>query len=907
MRAGYHSESPHEVLLLFGTDAARGLSRKEARRRLKRYGPNRIIKRKRPGFLSIFTGQFQDLMVLTLLGATVISAAMGEFIDSLVIACIVALNAILGAVQEYKAEEALELLENYAPPSAFVVRDGTEQEIDREEVVPGDLLVLTPGQRVAADARLVEATFLQVEEAVLTGEALPVTKDASLILPYGTPLPERKNMVFAGTLITRGKALAVVTATGMETEMGKIAGLLSSATGQKTPLETRLESLGKVILVICLAICAVLGVLGLMRGMPFHEVFLAAVSLAVAAIPEGLPATVTLCLAIGVQRMAKNGAIVRKLEAIETLGSVTVICTDKTGTLTKNRMEVVEIVLPEDLRVPSEGARAPSSETTGTSVPGHGVGGRESHSHFKYGDRRFREILEVAVLASDARHPPGDRSLGEDPTEQAIVARSLDAGIDVAFLDERHPRLAERSFSPERRMMSTKVKTSEGALICVKGATDTVIPLCRSQKVQDRVMDLGPKDREAWEKWVDSRASKGMRVLAVAKRMEAQGSGNRGLKGLQEVTDPEGYQETGLVLLGCLVLADPLRPQAKDSVERCKIAGIRPVLVTGDHLRTAESVARETRILSREEEGITGEMLDRIPESQIPSVVESYRVFARVSPVHKLKIVRGLKKKGHVVAMTGDGINDAPALKEAAVGVAMGCSGTDVARESSSIILVDDDFSTIVKAIEEGRCIYENIRKFIRYLLSCNLGEVITMAVSAILGLPVPLSPIQLLWTNLVTDGLPALALSMEPPDRDIMKKPPRDPREGIFSHGLLGKILTRGTYVGGVTTLMFVAGLKLWDVKTASTMAFATLVTVQLVFALDCRSETRSFLEIGLFSNMYLVGACVISWLMLYATVCLQPLRVVFDTVPLSISQWLGIFFVSVLPAVFGVVFRKG
>jgi Ca2+-transporting ATPase len=654
----------------------------------------------------------------------------------------------------------------------------------------------------------------------------------------------------------------------MDTEMGRIASMVSSARSQVTPLEERLKALGKTILVACVAICLVLVVLGLMRGLPFHDMFLTGVSLAVAAVPEGLPAVVTLSFAFGVQRMARNGAIVRKLEAIETLGSVTVICSDKTGTLTKNRMEVALVAAPEDL------------------LPGYGGRGAS--------DSLRADILRVALLASDARHLPGeDASTGEDPTEQAIVLGALDAGVDASSLDARFPRIGENPFTPERRMMSVKVLTGEGALVCAKGASDTVIPVCRRQKLAGREVSLRPEDVATWDRWVEEKASRGMRVLAVAERRE----------GAAARSDRE-YREDDLTLRGCLALADPLRPEAAPAVKECRRAGIRPVLITGDHLRTAESVARQAGILAEGETGTTGDALDRIPESRLAQAVDSFRVFARVSPAQKLRIVRGLKKSGHVVAMTGDGVNDAPALKEAAVGVAMGQTGTDVAREAGSMVLLDDNFSTIVKAVEEGRSIYENVRKFIRYLFSCNLGEVITMITAAVFGLPLPLTPAELLWMNLVTDGLPALALSRDPPESDIMTRPPRDPGEGLFSHGLWRRIAARGVYIGVITLVVFLWTLSSGDVDSASTMAYATLVTVQLAAAFDCRSEEKPVFRLGLFTNLSLVLACTLSWLMLFATIQFRPVASLFRTVPLTAAQWLLVFLVSVFPDLFRAAF---
>ncbi len=876
MSSEFHSLPWEDTICILKSNVCRGLRTREARRRLSRWGPNRISKRERPWLLQIFFSQFSDLMVFTLLTATVISAFMGEIVDSVVIAAIVMLNAVLGTIQEYKAEESLELLETYTPAWCRVIRDGAEVEVGREEVVPGDIVTLAPGVGVPADGRLIQAKSLQVDEAALTGEAMPLTKDPGVILASGIPVSERKNMVYAGTLVARGTGSMIVTSTGMNTEMGRIAKLLQDAESQKTPLEAKLDSLGKILLAVCLGICAVLAVIGIYRGMPFHEVLLIAVSLGVAAIPEGLPATVTLCLTMGVQVMARNGAVVRKLEAIETLGSVTVICTDKTGTLTRNQMEIVEIGLPAD------------------SGPQTVFGASTPRSNLDLA----REILKVAVIASDVRDVPDDSAGGKDPTEQAIIARYRDLGHDLNALDREYSRIAEKGFTPERRMMSVVVKSQDEALVCVKGATDTVIPLCVAQVLNGREAKLSRQGREAWEEWVNEKAGRGMRILAVARRREPAPVSAGG--------QAEDYSENNLALIGCLAMADPLRPEASSSVERCKIAGIRPVLITGDHLKTAESIARQAHILSVGEKGITGADLDSVPESFLGMSVNRCQVFARVSPAHKLKVVRALKNQGHIVAMTGDGVNDAPALKEAAVGVAMGKAGTDIARESSSMVLLDDNFSTIVRAIEEGRAIYDNIRKFIRYMLSCNLGEVIAMTFSGIFGFPIPLTPIQILWMNLVTDGLPALALSMDPPDPHIMNRPPRDPNEGIFARGLYWMIIRRGIYVGLATVLVFIESLRIWDFATASTMAFATLITVQLVSAIDCRSETDSPLKIGVFSNMYLIGACIISWLMLFAAIQVPLLGPFFDTVPLSGGQWLAVFTVSLMPDVFRMAYHK-
>lgn len=859
LQRDWHAMSAQEVENYL-VSSKQGLSKREASKRLRTYGYNAIEKRGKPSFLNIFATQFRDPMVLLLLLATVVSGIMGEMIDASVILLIVLLNAVLGSMQEYRAEKSLEALENYAPPNATVLRDGTVLEVPRESVVPGDVLILRPGMRVAADARLTVSKSLQCEEAALSGESLPSSKEAETSLLSNTSLAERKNMVYAGTLVTRGEGEGIVVATGMNTEMGRIAKLVSSASSQPTPLERKLESLGSIIIAGCLGICAVLVVAGVLQGMPIHRMILVGVSLAVAAVPEGLPAVVTLCFAIGVQRMAKRNCIVRKLESIETLGSVTVICTDKTGTLTQNEMKVYDIGLPETV---SKGAGGKISQT------------------------RAQDILKAALLASDARHfSLKDGSAGEDPTEQAIVKEAIDLGIDVYFLDESFPRIHERPFSPERRMMSVKVRSGAVSVVFAKGAPDTLIPLCKDQRVKNSRLPLTPLDKEKWQRWVDVQASEGRRVLAVAMKEEMSSTSSE-------------YTENGFSLLGCLAMEDPLRPFAKESVETCIGAGIKPILITGDHLKTAESIGSRSGILSKAGSGITGDRLERLSLRETAVICQRHPVLARISPIQKLKVVKALKGASHVVAMTGDGVNDAPALKEAAVGIAMGKTGTDVAREASSIVILDDDFRSIVAAVEEGRAIYDNIRKFIRYLFSCNLGEVITVGIATIAGLPMPLTPTQLLWVNLVTDGLPALALSMDRPMDDVMKRPPRDPKEGVFSGGLSKLIFTRGIYIGLVTLLVFLSRIHTSDFAKASTLAYATLVTSQLVTAFDCRSEQHSITELGIFGNIYLVGACLISWLMLYATIHMPFLSSLFRTVPLGVSEWILVFFASIFPDV--------
>ncbi|MBX5466306.1 MAG: cation-translocating P-type ATPase [Firmicutes bacterium] len=854
MAVPWHALPAPEVFLQVRTDPERGLSESEAERRLEEVGPNQLAEAPRVAWWRLFAEQFEDFMVLVLIAATAISFLLGEVGDAVTILAIVALNACLGFVQEYRAERSVETLRALTAPTARVLREGRVATVAASALVPGDVLELEAGDRVAADARLVAATFLAVEEAALTGESAPVEKRAEALVPEAAAVGDRHNMVFMGTTIRRGRGRAVVVATGMRTEMGAIAHLMQEAGHDQTPLQRRLEHLGRVLVGFSVGIVAAVAITGVLRGEPLYQMFLTGVSLAVAAIPEGLPAIVTVALALGVQRMIRAHAIVRRLPAVETLGCTTVICSDKTGTLTMNRMTVTELW--------SGGTLWSLSEAPDASLR-HDLGARET--------------LQGGGLCNNAQWDP-DTGEGEgDPTEVALIAAAYRAlGPDWAGTSGR--RTLEIPFESDRRRMAVAVEGPGGAATAwVKGALDAVLPQCRAILWQGREVPLDPERVKAVLAAQDGMALRALRVLAVARRA------------LPSRMAPEDLEEQ-LVLCGLVGMIDPPRPEARRSVALAKRAGVRTVMITGDHPDTARAIARELGILEDGQDGqvVTGADLDQWSDTELVRRVRSVPVFARVAPPHKLRVVRALKVAGEVVAMTGDGVNDAPAVKEADIGVAMGRTGTDVTKEASAMILTDDNFATIVRAIQEGRAIYDNIRKFIRYLLSCNVGEVLVMFVAAFAGLPLPLLPIQILFVNLVTDGLPAMALGVDPPAPGVMDRPPRRPQESLFARGLGGKIAFRGALIGLSTVAVFVWALRGGQgLETARTMAMATLVLSQLFHVFDVRSEDRSFLEVGLFSNPWAVLAVLSSMAMLAAVIYLPGLAALFRTTPLSAAGW--------------------
>lgn len=854
----------------------KGLSNKEADKRLERYGPNAIKKKKKKPAWLILAGQFTDFMVLVLIGATVISAFLGEIADAVTILAIVIINAVLGFVQEFRAEKSLDALMKLTAPESAVLRNGKEVKVPAEQLVPGDIVSLNTGDKVPADCRLVETTSLSVEEASLTGESVPVKKTMDVISTRKVPLGDRNNMVFMGTSISRGRGRAVVAATGMNTEMGDIAGMMQEVGVNETPLQRRLASLGRWLVLFCLLVCALVVVTGVMRGEPLYRMFMAGVSLAVAAIPEGLPAIVTVALAIGVQKMIRRNAVIRRLPAVETLGCATVICSDKTGTLTQNQMTVRSLWLGEEIHVTGEGYTPHGeflSDGRKTKVKG-----------------ALEQALKIAAMCNNAqleknkipvtglfRRKQSNWEINGDPTEGALLVMASKGGIWRENVEQREQPVYELPFDSERKCMTVVAKEKNGQMTAyTKGAPDVVIEKSTHYLENGEVKPMHSRVREEILTKNNLMARKALRVLALAYRP------------VDFLND--GNLESNLIFVGLAGMIDPPRPEAVKAIRTCKQAGIIPVMITGDHQATAQAIAEEMGLLDNDRIVLTGEQLDMLSHKELENAVERVAVYARVSPQHKLRIVKALKAIGHVVAMTGDGVNDAPAVKEADIGVAMGKTGTDVTKEASAMVLADDNFATIVAAVEEGRAIYDNIRKFIRYLLSCNVGEVLTMFLAALAGLPLPLLPIQILWVNLVTDGLPAMALGVDNADKDIMLRSPRHPKESIFSQGLSKKIAARGFQIGLGTLIVFTIGIWLGDgqLEIARTMAFSTLVFSQLFHVFDCKSERHTLFEVGIFSNMLLVAAVAISVTMQLSVIYLPFLQPIFKTVPLNAFHWM-------------------
>ena len=878
----FYTLSTQELEDKFKVSARIGLTQKEAEQRREKYGENRLAEeKKRPWWIS-FAQQFQDFMVLVLLGATLISAFLGEYTDAITILIIVLVNAILGFVQEYRAEQSMRSLRELSSPTAHVLRNGNRMEILSAEIVPGDVILLEAGDKVPADARIIEDVDLFTDESPLTGESMPVHKHSRTILDEKTPLGDQANMLHAGTVITKGRAIAIVCATGMQTSVGRIAGMIQDHTAERTPLEVRLQELGKYLVGVCFVICALVVVIGVWRGEEIFLMCMAGISLAVAAIPEGLPAIVTVVLALGMQKMMRRKAIVRKLPAVETLGCVTVICSDKTGTLTQNKMMVREIVTPSGryevaeeqmLRCEHDAKEKALSDT-------------------------LRNAIETAVLCNNSTIRKRDITIGGhwrnrsestvidgDPTEGALTIIGTRWGIWREQLEQSMTRVGEIAFTSERKRMSVVYENTKERILYTKGAPDRILELCGYYLAENgMVRPLSAQIKQEIESQYEEMASRSLRVLATSYRI---------VKRNETVTES---MERQLIFTGLFGMMDPPRPEASAAIRTCKEAGVRTIMITGDHPGTALAIAKEIGICQNDKNNVlTGRQIDSMTESDFLRAIRTVSVYARVAPEHKLKIVRALKQQGEIVAMTGDGVNDAPAIREANVGIAMGKSGTDVAREASAMVLSDDNFATITAAIEEGRGIYDNIRKFIRYLLACNTGEVLTMFLSSLLGMPLPLLPVQILWVNLVTDGLPAMALGIDPNEKDSMKRPPRKPNEGVFSRGLSRKIVFRGIQIGVTTVAVFGAVYYMTgDLVKARTMALTTLVMCQMFHVLDCRSEYCNALEAGLLRNRFLIGAMMISIMMHIAVIYVPFLQSIFSTVPLTIEDWGIILFVS-------------
>jgi Ca2+-transporting ATPase len=827
--------------------------------------------------------QFQDFLVLILIGASLVSALIGEVTDSVVIILIVVLNATLGVVQEFKANKALEALKKMAAPEAKVIRDGKIIEIPARELVPGDLVILEAGNYVPADLRLVESVNLKIEEASLTGESVPVEKNAEIVFNNDVPLGDRSNSAFMSTVVTYGRGKGIVVETGMNTEIGLIAEMLESYEEESTPLQKKLAELGKILGIASLAICGIVFILGLIRGVPILEMFMTAVSLAVAAIPEGLPAIVTIVLALGMQRMVKRHSIIKKLHAVETLGSTTVICSDKTGTLTQNEMTAQKVFVNGNVySISGEGYKTQGEFTlNGKTID-------------PLADPDLKMLLTIGALCNDAKleesGSDGDKTcrIIGDPTEGCLVVGAAKACMCLEELNKSRPRLQEIPFDSDRKRMTTFHPYEDGYIACIKGAPDVMLNLSNRILKNGEILDLTEADREQILEINHEMASQALRVLAFAFKLENE---------LPKDPKPEEV-EKDMIFVGLVGMIDPARPEAKEAIEICKQAGIRPVMITGDYKDTAEAIARDLGMLDETSKVLTGTDLDAMSDEELVAVADQVSVYARVSPVHKLRIVEAIKQNNHIVAMTGDGVNDAPALKKADIGVAMGITGTDVAKETADMILTDDNFASIVAAVEEGRVIYANIRKFIFFLLSCNIAEILIIFVAMLVGLPIPLKPIQLLWLNLLTDAFPALALGMEAKEPDIMEKPPRNPNEPIMDHRMKVQIAIQSIFMTMAVLGVFTFALNTSsNLQVAQTYAFATLIFSELLRAYTSRSETLSVFKIGVFSNKYMVGGTFISFLLLLLVIYVPALREIFDTVKLSIYDWDIIVLFGMIP----------
>lgn len=876
----WHTMTELQVLDAWQVRSQTGLNRREAERRRRAYGDNRLQEQKHTSIVVKFLSQWKDFMILTLIGAAVISTVVSFFngemdlTDPIIIFVIITVNAVLGVIQETKAEKSLDALKQLSAPSAMVLRDGKKQKIDAVQVVPGDIIYLETGSFVPADGRILEAVDLRIEESALTGESVPVEKQAKIRLAADTPVAERTNMALSTTIVTGGHGMMVVTETGMETQVGRIAGMILRDEAKATPLQERLAQTSKVLGILALGICVIMFFVGLWEEQPLFEMFMTSVSLAVAAIPEGLPAIVTILLSQGVQRMVCQNAVIRKLPAVETLGSATVICSDKTGTLTQNRMTVTEISTVDGV--------IPTNDTAA------------------------REILLCSILCNNTtlrretgivrdRSKTGEKIGGSryilvgEPTEKALVEAAIQIGLYKDEWDHRYLRLREIPFDSVRKQMTTIHRFDNGPVRIVKGAPDVLLKQCGQLWQGGRAEVMTPTLQQRIVKQNDRMAWEGLRIIAVARTFE---------------------QADTLCFLGLVGMMDPPRPEVCEAVQTCRNAGIRPVMITGDHPATAAAIAKKIGILESDNKGnrktdkiyggdsclLTGQQLESMTQEELVRRAPGVSVYARVSPEHKVRIVKALQANHQVVAMTGDGVNDAPALKTADIGCAMGKGGTDVAKNSADMILTDDNFATIVAAVKQGRVIYDNIRKTIHFLLSSNIGEILTIFSAIVMGHSSPLLPVQLLWMNLVTDSLPAIALGSESAEPDTMKRPPISKEKGIFSDGLAAQMLLEGLVIGGLALVAFLLGNKLYDLEMARTMTFSVLSLSQLFHVYNIRSK-ESLFRIGWFSNHNLNVAFIICFVMQVGVVMVPSAARLFQVIPMDLTQWGIVMGLSLAP----------
>ncbi|PIK31169.1 calcium-translocating P-type ATPase, SERCA-type [Bacillus siamensis] len=875
----FHEMGQTDLLKATNTSIKQGLTEKEVKKRLEKHGPNELQEGKRTPAIVVFFAQFKDFMVLVLLVATLISGFLGEYVDAVAIMAIVFVNGVLGFFQERRAEKSLHALKELSTPYVSALRDGSWKKIQSKELVPGDIVKFSSGDRIGADVRIVEAKSLEIEESALTGESIPVVKQADKLRKPDVSLGDINNMAFMGTIVTRGSGVGVVVGTGMNTAMGKIADMLESAGNLSTPLQRRLEELGKILIIVALLLTVLVVAVGVLQGHELYSMFLAGVSLAVAAIPEGLPAIVTVALSIGVQRMIKQKSIVRKLPAVETLGCASVICSDKTGTLTQNKMTVTHMW-----------SGGKTFKVSGIGYEPAGVFTRDEREIKPKDEKILEQMLVFGALCntSEIELKDGHYVLDGDPTEGALLTAARKGGYSNDWLSEQYRVVAEFPFDSVRKMMTVIAEDKEKKrFVITKGAPDVLIERSSHMMHGGRSAPFSEEKKAEAEAVLKELASQALRTIAIAYKPL-----NPGEKPTME------QAEKNLTILGLSGMIDPPRPEVRQAIKECREAGIKTVMITGDHVETAKAIAKDLRLLPKKGRVMDGKTLNKLSEKELTETVDDIYVFARVSPEHKLKIVKAFQENGHVVAMTGDGVNDAPAIKQADIGVAMGVTGTDVAKEASSLILVDDNFATIKSAIKEGRNIYENIRKFVRYLLASNVGEILVMLFAMLLALPLPLVPIQILWVNLVTDGLPAMALGMDQPEDDLMRRKPRHQKEGVFARKLGWKVISRGFLIGAATILAFIVVYHRnpENLPYAQTVAFATLVLAQLIHVFDCRSETSVFSR-NPFENIYLLGAIVSSVFLMAIVIYYPPLQPIFKTVPITPGDWMLILGMSGIP----------
>lgn len=855
----WYKKSKNEILKDLDVDEKNGLSSTEALRRLEKYGKNKLETKKKKTLFKQFLSQLKDVMIYILIIAAIISAFLGEISDALIILLVIIINAVIGVIQESKAEKALDALKELSTPKALVKRDGSLKEILSEDIVPGDIVIIDAGRYIPGDLRLIDTANLKIEESAFTGESVPSEKDASFLPNKEIPIGDQNNMAFMSTLATYGRGVGVVVGTGMNTEIGKIAKMIEQEENDETPLQKKLSELGKILGFLAVGICILIFIISFFQGRDLLEMFLTSISLAVAAIPEGLPAIVAIVLALGVQRMVKKNAIIRKLPAVETLGSVSIICSDKTGTLTQNKMTVTTVYTNDSYIKESE---------------------------FNLNENESKLLVDCMVLCNDATY--SEKSQTGDPTEIALLESPFKLNILKEKLEKEFKRIDEIPFDSDRKLMTTvNLVDDKKARVFTKGALDSILSICNKISINGKLLDFTKEYKAKVLENSNIMSDKALRVLAFA------------YKDISKENIVLDSLEKDLVFIGMVGMIDPPRLEVKDSIKLCKSAGITPVMITGDHKNTAFAIANELGIAEDISQAITGHEIDKFKEEEFNEKIINYRVFARVSPEHKVKIVKAFKSHGNIVSMTGDGVNDAPSLKAADIGVAMGITGTDVSKGASDMILTDDNFSTIVSAVEEGRKIYLNIKKSIVFLLSCNLGEILTLFTAILLNWNSPLQPIHILWVNLITDSFPALALGVDKTKEDVMNNPPRNHKESIFIKSDKIQLIINGVLIGGITLFAFKLGERLYadSLIHAQTMAFVVLSVSQLFLSLSLRSNTKSAFSLGIFSNKYLVYSILLGIFLQVIIISISFIANIFKVTPLLLYDWIVVILLSLIP----------